>query len=159
MNRLDVQLKNRPALRVGAVRHVGPYDTIPVAFGRLGAIATEARLFEQPGAMMLAIYHDDPDSVPPGKLRSDAAIVLPESLPLPAGLVEQRVPAGRYAALLHVGPYEQLGDAWRRLKHEWLPASGQRPLAAPSYELYLNDPTTVPKHELRTEILMPLAGS
>jgi AraC family transcriptional regulator len=155
----DVQIKKMAALRVGAVRHVGPYDKIPAAFGRFSAIAAGAHLFEQPGAMMLAIYHDDPDTVPADKLRSDAAIVVPEDVRLPEGLAEQRVAAGRYAVLLHVGPYEQLGEAWRRLKHEWLPASGQRPLAAPSYELYLNDPTQVLKHELRTEILMPLVDA
>ena len=85
---MDVQIKPMPELRVGAVRHAGPYDQIPVAFGRLGAIAGPAGLFAQPDAEMIAIYHDDPDAVPQDQLKSDAAIAVPEKVPLPRGLVE-----------------------------------------------------------------------
>jgi len=76
---------------------------------------------------------------------------------MPEGLVEQRIPAGRYASALHVGPYEKLGDAWARFMGEWLPASGHRMGTGPSYEIYLNDPMKVPKHELRTEMYIPIA--
>ena len=55
------------------------------------------------------------------------------------------------------GPYEQLGDAWARMLGEWLPSSGRRiSEAAPSYEVYLNNPMTTPKNELRTEIRIPV---
>ena len=40
---------------------------------------------------------------------------------------------------------------------EWLPTSGRTMKTdVPSYELYLNDPSTTPKHELRTELRVPL---
>jgi AraC family transcriptional regulator len=82
--------------------------------------------------------------------------VVPEEVPLPAGLVEQRLPAGRYAHTLHIGPYEQLGDAWARFMGEWLPASGHRIGDGVSYEIYLNTPAEVPKEELRTEMYIPI---
>jgi len=107
--------------------------------------------------MLLAIFHDDPESTPAAELRSDAGITVPEGAPLPAGLVELRLPAGRYARAVHVGPYERLGDAWARFMGEWLPASGQRVGPGVSYEIYTNDPRTVPKEELRTEMYIPLA--
>jgi AraC family transcriptional regulator len=153
---MNVEIKEMPARRVGAVRHVGPYHEIGRAFSRLGEIAGPAGLFAQPGAAMIGIYHDNPDSTPPEALRSDAGIFLPENIPLPAGLSEQQVPSGRYATTLHVGPYERLGDAWR-LMREWLPANGHHPGRGVSYEIYLNDPTKVPKAELKTQLYIPIA--
>jgi AraC family transcriptional regulator len=154
---MHVEIKQMPERRVGTVRHVGPYNQIPEAFGRLGAIAGPAGLFRRPDAAMIALYHDDPDTTPQDQLRSDAAIAVAEDVPLPTGLVEQRIGAGRYACAEHVGPYEQLGDAWARLMGEWLPASGHRVGNGVSFELYKNDPTKVPKEELRTEMYIPIA--
>jgi AraC family transcriptional regulator len=154
---MDVEIKQMPEQRVGTVRHIGPYNQISEAFGRLGAIAGPAGLFARPGVAMIALYHDDPESTPADRLRSDAALAVPGDTTLPADLVEQRLPAGRYASTMHVGAYEQLGDTWARFLGEWLPSSGKRMADGPSYELYLNDPTTTPKDQLRTEIYVPIA--
>jgi AraC family transcriptional regulator len=155
-NTMNVEIVQMPGMRLAAVPHVGPYNQIPLAFERLGEIAGSAGLLRQPDAAMLAMYHDDPESTPEQELRSHAAIVVPEEVPLPAGLVEQRLPAGRYAHTLHIGPYEQLGDAWARFMGEWLPASGHRIGDGVSYEIYLNTPAEVPKEELRTEMYIPI---
>lgn len=56
---MNVTLEDLPALRVAAVRHVGPYNRIAEAFARLGEVAGPAGLVVD-GAMMLALYHDDP---------------------------------------------------------------------------------------------------
>ena len=152
---MDVQVIDRPALRVGALRHTGPYQQIGEVFRRLGDIAGGAGLFQHPGAAMLAVYHDDPDSTPPDRLRSDAAIAVAEGVALTAGLTERHVPGGRYARTLHVGPYEQLGNAWGRFKREGLEAHRRRDGA--SYEVYLNDPMQTPKEELQTELYIPIA--
>jgi AraC family transcriptional regulator len=106
---------------------------------------------------MIAIYYDDPETTPQDELRSDAALVVPDDVRLPEGLVEQRLAAGRYAHTVHVGPYEQLGDTWARFLGEWLPASGNRIGDGVSYEIYVNNPTQVPKNQLRTELYVPLA--
>ena len=155
---MHVEIKQLPELRLGTVRHIGPYNQIPVAFERLDKLVGPIRsLLRQRGSAMIAIYHDDPESVPVDQLRSDAAVVIPPDITLPAGLIEQRIPGGRFACAVHVGPYEQLGDAWARLMGEWLPGSGHRVGNSPCYELYLNDPTTTSKTALRTEMRIPLA--
>lgn len=153
---MQVEIIERPELRVGTIRHVGPYNQIPRAFERLGAIAGRAGLFAQPEAAMVALYHDDPESTPHDQLRSDAAIVVGGATALPSELVEQRIPAGRYARTTHVGPYERLGDAWLRLMGEWLPASGYRLGAGVSYEMYVSDPATVAPEERRTDLYIPI---
>ncbi|HEY3665725.1 MAG TPA: GyrI-like domain-containing protein [Polyangiaceae bacterium] len=152
---MNVEIKRMPELRVATVRHVGPYSRISEAFGRLGDIAGRAGLFNS-RPTMIAIYHDDPESKPDNELRSDAAVVVTDKVTVPEGMGEQRLPAGRYACTLHVGPYEQLGDAWARFMGQWLPQSGERCKDADSFEIYLNNPTDVPKAELRTELYIPL---
>ena len=154
---MDVEIKAMPELRVAGVHHTGPYNQISEAFGRLGQIAGPAGLMRQPSGAMIAIYHDDPETTPPSQLRSDAGIVVAEHVPLPDGLDEQRIAAGRYARAVHVGPYEELGDAWARFMGEWLPASGYRLGPGASYEIYRNDPTKVAKEDLRTDMYIALA--
>jgi AraC family transcriptional regulator len=152
---MHVEIELLPELRLGTVRHVGPYNQIPQAFERLGEIVDQTPLVH-PGAALIAIWHDDPDAVPQDQLRSDAALSVDENAVLPPELVEQRIPAGLYARTTHVGPYELLGDAWARFMGEWLPASGRELRPTVSYELYRNTPGQVPKEELRTELYLPL---
>ena len=154
---MQVEIRKYPALRVGTVRHIGPYIQINEAFAKLGELAAPARLFERPGAAMVALFYDDPDTTPADQLRSDAAVVVAPDVELPKGLTEQRIAAGDYASTTHVGPYEQLGDTWARFMGEWLPASGRRIGEGVSYEVYHNTPMDTPKEKLRTEIRIPLA--
>ncbi len=153
---MEVEVRELPSRRVATVRHVGPYNQISRAFARLGAIGGPAGLFRHPEVAMIALYHDDPEATAPEALRSDAGVIIPDSVPVPPGLDEQRIPPGRFATVLHRGPYEQLGDVWARALGEWLPASGFRMGSGPSFELYRNDPTNTPKERLETEIWISL---
>ena len=155
---MQVEIKEKPELRAAAVGHVGPYNQIGEAFGRLDAIVRPAGLLK-PETQMIAIYHDDPESTPADQLRSDAAVTVSSGDAVPKGLSEQRVPAGRYACTTHVGPYEKLGDAWARFMGEWLPASGHRIGDGVSYEVYLNSPMNEPdKQKLKTEMCVPIVS-
>jgi AraC family transcriptional regulator len=149
---MDVTIKQQPELRVAGIRHIGPYQNIGQAFGRIGGMLKGP---PPAGSQMIALYHDDPATTPPDQLRSDAAISLAPGTPNPDGLIEQRVSAGRYAFTLHKGSYEGLPAAWNALKNEWLPTSGHR-MGHPGYEIYLNNPMTSEKAELLTEIYMRL---
>ena len=153
---MQVEIRRYPALRVGTVRHIGPYIQINEAFAKLGELASPARLFERPGAQMVALFYDDPDTTPAEQLQSDAGVVVAPDVELPKGLTEQHIAAGEYASTTHVGPYEQLGDTWARFMGEWLPASGRRMSDGVSYEVYHNTPMDTPKEQLRTEIRIPL---
>jgi AraC family transcriptional regulator len=118
-----------------------------------------ARLFERPGAQMVALFYDDPDTTPAEQLRADAAVVVAPDVALPKGLTEQCIAAGDYASTTHVGPYETLGDTWARFMGEWLPSSGRRIGDGVAYEVYHNTPMDTPKEQLRTELRLPLADA
>lgn len=148
---MDVTITQQPELRMAGIRHIGPYMEIGSTFGRLGGMLKGP---PPPGSQMIALYHDDPDTTPAPKLRSDAGITLPGQTRCPDGLIEQRVPAGKYARVVHKGGYEGLPAAWNTLKKEWLPANGYRGTA--SYEIYVNNPMTTAKPELLTEIYLRL---
>jgi AraC family transcriptional regulator len=153
---MNVEIEHKPAQRVAALTHMGPYNTIGQAFGRLGAIVGPAGLFAQPGAQMVAIYHDDPEVTPAAELRAEAGIIVPEGTALPPPLHEVLLPAGKYARATHVGPYDKLGDAWAELMGSWLPASGARVGDGIAYEAYRKMDHARPA-ELETDLYVPLA--
>ena len=153
---MTVEIKNVPDLRVAALRHTGPYNQIPIAFAELNKIVEPTGLVT-PDTALLAIFHDDPETTPQEQLHSEAGITVPQDARLPAELVEEHIPAGKYACTVHVGPYERLGDTWARFMGEWLPASGHRVGPGASFEIYRNTPMTVPKEQLVTELYVPIA--
>jgi AraC family transcriptional regulator len=155
MSGMDFEIKTLPAKRLATVPHTGPYHEIGPAFGKLGSIAGPAGLFAQPGAMMMGIYKDDPTKTPADKLRSAACVVIPDGAPMPAGLIEDRVESGKYACLIHTGPYDGLPGAWMKMR-DALGSAGKMRRQAPACEIYWNNPQQVPPNELKTEICVPI---
>jgi AraC family transcriptional regulator len=148
---MDVNVTQQPELRVAGIRHIGPYMEIGREFGRLGGMLKGP---PPAGAQMIAIYYDDPDHTASDQLRSDAAITLPGHTASPLGLIEHRVPAGRFAKATHHGSYRGLPDAWTAIK-QWAVKNGHAP-ANPGYEIYLNTPMDTPEEDLVTEIYLRL---
>ena len=153
---MNVTIDQLPMLRVAAVSHRGPYHQIAEAFGRLDGLVRPTGLLDKARGMV-AIYHDDPETTPPHDLTSNAGVIVPTDATLPVGLTEVTLPAGRYARTTHVGPYDQLGDAWAQLMGQWLPASGHKIGDGHTYEKYLDTPMDTPPDQLRTELYLPLA--
>jgi AraC family transcriptional regulator len=153
---MDVVIENLPARRLAMIRHRGPYAEIGEAFHRLGQIAARIDLYAHAEPAMLASDDDDPESTPPSELRSDAALIVQPTAKLPPALVEGTLAGGRYARTTHLGSYAGLGDAWARFLGRWLPPSGHRIGAGPSYEVYVTDPRTTPVEQLRTDLYVPL---
>ncbi len=153
---MTLDITTLPTFRLAAVRHSGSYSQIGPAFQQLGAIAGRAGLFEQPGAVMMGVYYDDPETTPAEMLRALAGITLQDDVPLPDGLEEVRLPAGPFAIAKHVGPYEALPKAWMEVSQELMPSSGEKRRPAASYEIYRNTPMTAAPADLITEICIPI---
>lgn len=153
---MEITLVDVPDQPAAAVLHVGPYDQIGSAFERLGTWATR-----NPGSVTgapLALFLDDPGSTPPDQLRSYAALPVAQDLLLdPDADVEGiRLAGGRCAVAVHVGSYAGLPQSWREFMTA-VAADGLHPdPSRPCFEVYANDPGTVPEDQLRTELHQPL---
>jgi effector-binding domain-containing protein len=66
------------------------------------------------------------------------------------------IPAGRAVTCLHLGPYDQIHQAYDALQH-WVEVNGHTPSGI-AYEFYLNDPRLTPPGELKTEVVLLLKG-
>jgi effector-binding domain-containing protein len=93
----------------------------------------------------------------------DGTFDLEAGLPIPPGTAlpetdtvkARTLPGGEAATTIHTGPYDQLPEALRALA-EWKVANG-RVAGGPYWESYLDDPSTLPADQVRTELVEPLA--
>jgi AraC family transcriptional regulator len=144
-----------PKLRVAAIEHRGDYQLTGKCFERLMTVAATTGLLTGE-TRTIGIYHDDPESVPRERLRSTACITVSADWAPSGELTESYVEGGRYARIVHRGPYTELRTAYDWLYRSWLPTSGEEPRNLPCLEEYLNDPRQVPAKDLETAVLMPL---
>jgi len=151
---MHVEMETLPALRLATLRHLGPYQQIGRTFGRLDEILAKAGL---PHRELVGVYHDDPAITPEDQLRSDAGVLIDEGEPLPPGLDEQRIPAGRFARAEHAGSYAGLPAAWSEFKRTIAAQTGTANPRGYTFELYRNTPMDVPEAELRTLLYMSIA--
>ena len=98
----------------------------------------------------------DPVDPPTAMLRAHAGLTLPAGREPAGELQPLELREGRYAVVLNLGPFAELGGAYGWLYGEWLAESGEEPADAPCVEEYLNDPRIIRPADLRTEIWLPL---
>lgn len=150
----DVTIRMEPERTLLGLRHQGDYMDIGRSFERICAWAGSRGLLD-PGVSCLGLYWDDPDATPVDQLRSAACIEGPAEAAAD-GIDVFRIPAGRYACLVHTGPYAELPASYRLLYAGWLARSDEEPADGPCIEDYLNDPRVTPPMEWQTRIMVPL---
>lgn len=148
-------VQETPVIRVAVLAHKGEYQAISTTFGRLATMAGAHGLLG-PRTRTFGIYYDDPSATPVEVLRSEACITVPDDWAPSGDLQRREIRGGRYAVVVHVGPYSELSRAYTWLYGTWLAQSGEEAADAPCVEEYLNDARTVPPSELRTQIWLPL---
>jgi AraC family transcriptional regulator len=144
-----------PALRLAAVRHVGPYFEIGSAFGQLEQRIASLGLDQNPDAIRLAMWLDNPDLKRADELRSLAAISVAEDAAI-GDLEESRLPAGTYLRAEFVGHFSGLGEGWAQVYGEIIPSNGYLPRDGVTFEVYVSDHDTTPPDELRTDLYVPI---
>jgi len=147
-------LTHQTQLRAACLRHRGPYPKISEAFARLDPIAEAAGLFASP-PQLVAVYYDNPTTVPAAELRSDAGLLIAEGTAVPEGLTEVILAAGPYVHARHLGPYDTLPTTWARLKEFVSSGHGPRRGSGPGYEIYRNNPMTAAPKDLITDVFIP----
>lgn len=65
------------------------------------------------------------------------------------------IPGGQYLEAKHIGPYQKVGDTYKKLYA--FACKNNLAMGPKSYEYYENDPTITPQEKLETKVLVPLA--
>lgn len=150
----EVRLETRNSARIAGFIHRGSYRDINATFGRLTAeLTTNGPV---PHHAMAAVYFDDPDVVAEDQLISLAGVVLDDGVAVPNGMEHRDLPGGRYAVLVHRGPYSELHKAYSFLFGTWLKDCGETLRPVPAVEIYLNTPVSALPKDLVTEILLAI---
>jgi AraC family transcriptional regulator len=152
-----VELINIPKLRVAAIEHRGDYQLTSRVFERLMTIAATTGLLT-PDTRSIGVFYDDPASVAEAELRADVCITVPDNWAPSGELTEAHIEGGRYARIVHTGPYTELKTAYDWLYQTWLPNSAEEPRNLPCIEEYLNNPRHMPAKDLETAVMMPLVA-
>ncbi len=150
---MDVRIETIDEIEVARIRHVGPYNEVGRCFERLFEWA--ASVGGRPGRVF-SLSYDDPDTVAPENLRSDACLELRTDIPPPPGIAVDTLAAGRYAVYAHRGPYDGISEAYRRLFSVWLLQSGEEVDDRPCMEIYRNTPLDTRPADLLTDLCLPL---
>jgi AraC family transcriptional regulator len=150
-----VEIVRLARLRVAALDQRGDYQQTGGLFERLMTLAVTTGLLT-PASRLIGIFHDDAVSVPQSELRATACLTVPDGWVSSAELPESHIEGGRYARIVHRGPYTELRQAYDWLYQGWLPPSGEEPRNLPCIEEYLNNPRLVRASELETAVMMPL---
>lgn len=74
-----------------------------------------------------------------------------QKLPTKNYIESSELPEGRYVQCIHVGPYNTMESTYTALM-EWMNDNEYKSNGV-AYEFYLNDPESVPEHELMTRIM------
>jgi AraC family transcriptional regulator len=153
----QVETITLPRIRVAAIQLRGNYQLTGPAFERLMTLAAPTGLLK-PDTRAIGVFYDDPASVPEAELRAAVCITVPSDWAPSGELTEAHIEGGRYARLVHTGPYTELKTAYDWLYQTWLPNSAEEPRDLPCIEEYLNNARQVPARDLKTAVMMPLAG-
>lgn len=152
--RMDIQIKTLPTMRVAGFRHIGPYNQIGTAFKRLGGWFGQRGLTAK-GA--IGVWLDDPAKVPHAELRSDALFIVDSDFDVFAEeLIVYDIPEDTYATVTYRGSYSGLEDAWNKFVGDAIPSSGREFEPGYCFEWYVDDCQEVPEEQLRTELYMPV---
>ncbi|MET0008594.1 MAG: GyrI-like domain-containing protein [Candidatus Thiodiazotropha sp. 6PLUC4] len=134
--------------------HQGDYMDIGRTFEKIFVYASSHNLLSEK-TRSIGLYYDDPKTVEKKKLRSFAAISVPDGVEVPVNGEtphNNEIPGGICASLLFKGSYAELEKPYDWLFGHWLLQSGYEASDFPPFEEYLNDPKNKPPNELLTRI-------
>lgn len=147
-----------PDVAVICARANGDYAKAAAeAWGKIMAFAYKNKLMNK-CVRMIGISHDTPSVTEPSFIRYDACLDVKISDGcLNENIRRQIIAGGKYAKLIHIGPYENLNDTYAWFFNEWLPNSHYGLRDIPCFDVYKNrDPRRTKPENLKTEVYIPI---
>jgi len=135
------KIEKRKASDMACIENEGPYDKIPWDryIERLYGWAKEQKVM--PGFYPMGIYHSNPATTLPEKLRSDIAITFKGKAKESGGIKIRKLAAMKVASVSHRGPGSEFTSTYSKLR-EFVDAKGFK-VSGPSIEVYSKKPEIV----------------
>jgi len=148
----ECQVQQQPERAVLSIRRRTAVSNLPEFLGRAyGSVAQYlAELGEQPAGRPYAAYYN----MDMQNLDVEAGFPISKDLPGKGNIQASRIPGGKAATCVHVGPNDKIEPAYAALT-QWIKDKGYEATGV-AYEFYLNDPEEAPPEELATQIVFPL---
>ncbi len=155
-DRFRVRLVDRPKQRVAYVRVIGAFsrDKTRAGFDRL--MNWGRRRAVLPGATLLGMSRDHPESTPMHKYQLDWCLVVPPGLDTGDEVSVAEIPANCFAVVRSAGDVHTETRAWRHLYESWLPASGYQPTNDPSMGVYRRTPLELDWEQYDLDCCLPV---
>jgi len=140
-------------MRVACICEVGPLSNVRACLRRLFSWAGSVGA---PTGRVLTLSFQLTDSAPGQRWYWKAAVELVTRELPPPDIELEALGGGRHAVHRLVGPYERIGETYRRLFEDWLPESGETAAESPCMEFYRNSPAKLVATQLITDLCVPL---
>lgn len=102
-----------------------------------------------PGAALSVYTTYDPETM---TFRAGFSVSPDDAAKAEGAVKAATTPAGRVLTFTHVGPYAELRNSYAKMM-TYMDSNGMKP-AAPSWEIYVNDPATTPSDKLETKVFV-----
>ena len=152
---MDVRIVDFPETNVAVAEHHGPPEREYETSRKLIEWRIQNRL-SPAQHRTYGVHYTDPSTIPPADHRVDFCV----SYDLPVqpnrqGIIGKIIPANRCAVARHIGSRAHNAAALY-LYREWLPRSSETPGDFPIFFHYVNVGPNVQKHEMITDVYLPL---
>ncbi len=132
----NIEVRDLDTIKTIALTHVGDYSGIGAAFGKIAQWAGHNNYWPL-GPRMLGVYHDDPDTTAPEKLRSSAALEEKPGMEPGEGMVRYTVDGGKFLVMNAEVTMAEYGAAWQKIYAE-IASRGLQEDSRDHYELYIS---------------------
>ncbi len=132
----SIEIKHLDPIETIALTHIGDYSGIGCAFGKIAEWAQKNNYWPL-GPRMLGVYHDDPMTVAPEKLRSSAALEAKPGMEPGEGMKRYAVSGGKFLVMNAEVTMAEYGEAWQKIDAE-VAARGLQDDDRDHYELYIS---------------------
>ena len=141
---MQVTVVERPAVTIAYMRHIGPYGA-PISEFWQHTFAPWMMTHNLMGQVRYGISHDDPEISAPEKCRYDAAVEIAPGSTAPPPALTTTLAGGKFACARYKGNGSDIGQYWKAMLRDWLPASGMQLDGRPFFEYYPLDASYDPQ--------------